>query len=48
MCSVTPIIRINLDSKTSGDAENPDNWILFENRLLWQFKVKKIYTNGYF
>jgi len=23
----TPLIRINLDSKPSGYAENPDNWI---------------------
>jgi hypothetical protein len=34
-------MRINWDSEQCGYAENPDNWILFENMLHWQFELKK-------
>jgi len=37
--STTPIIRINWDAEPFEYAENPDNWIIFENRLQWQFEV---------
>jgi hypothetical protein len=40
MYSRTPLVRINSDGKPSGYAENPDNWILFENWLRWQFRVR--------
>jgi hypothetical protein len=39
--STTPTIRINWDCELSGYAENLDNWIFFENRLHFQFKVEK-------
>jgi len=45
----SPLIRIKWDDKQSGYAENPDNWIFFENRLHWQFEVgKKLSINGCF
>ena len=31
------VIRINWDGEPAGYAENPDNWIFFENRLQRQF-----------
>jgi hypothetical protein len=37
-----------LQTELSRCAENMDNWSLFENRLHWQFKVKKKSTNGCF
>jgi len=39
--SRTPIIWIDWDGDPSAYAENPDNWIFFENRLHWQFEVGK-------
>ena len=38
--SSTPLIRINLDGEPSGNAENPDNWIFFENSLHGLFEVR--------
>jgi hypothetical protein len=47
--SRSPLIRIKWDGKPSGYAENPDNWIFFENRLHWQFEVgKKILQTSVF
>jgi len=40
--SRTQIIPINWGGQTSRYAKNPDNWILFENRLHWPFEVKEI------
>ena len=38
--SRTLLIQINWDGEPSGYAENPDKWILFENRLHWQFEFR--------
>jgi hypothetical protein len=39
--SRTPFIRISWYDEPSGNAENPDNCIFFEDRLHWQFEVGK-------
>jgi len=39
--SRTAVMRINWGGEASGYADNPDNWILFENRLIWQLEAKK-------
>jgi hypothetical protein len=39
--SRTPLIRIKWDEETSVYTENPDNWIVHESMLYWQFGVKR-------
>jgi len=38
--SRTALIVINWHGQPSRYAENPDNWIFFENRSHWQFEVR--------
>jgi len=39
--SSTPLIRINLDGETSGNAENPDNWI-----FLWKYSTWAVWSSA--
>jgi hypothetical protein len=45
--SRTPRIQINWDGKSSGYAENPDNWIFFKKKIRYigSLKWKKMSTN---